>query len=60
MKNMPLKVTLFSANGITVKEFTFNGGENRFSINISDLASGLYFLMFTGKDIYSAGKLVVH
>ncbi len=58
-KNIPLKVTLFSVNGIIIKEYYFNEVENLFSINISDLASGLYFLMFSGEGICSAGKLVV-
>jgi hypothetical protein len=59
-KKLPLKVTLFSPKGIIIKEYYLKDEANLFSIDISDLASGLYFLMFSGNDINSVGKLIVH
>jgi hypothetical protein len=59
MENLTLKVTLLSANGIIIKEFDFKERSNLFLINIRDLSSGLYFLMISGEDIHSAGKLIV-
>ena len=53
------KVSLCSANGIVIKEIEFKNEGNVLTVDISNLATGLYFLMFSSGDIYSVGKLLV-
>jgi hypothetical protein len=62
-----LKVSLYSANGILIKEFEVKEEGNIYSVDVSKIASGLYFLMFSVDGIKSAvggqrsavGKLII-
>jgi len=56
-----LIVSLYSVNGINLKTFYFKeDDENVFTIDISNLAPGLYFLVFSSKDMHWTGKLVLN
>ena len=57
--NGTLKVSLCSATGIMIREYDFTEGGNTFSINLGNLPSGLYFLMFSDEGVHSAGKLII-
>ena len=54
-----LKISICSASGNMIREYVLKEVGNTFTINISDLAAGLYFLIFSGESIHSAGKLVI-
>jgi hypothetical protein len=53
-----LKVILSSADGRVTREYSFNEGNN-FSLDISNLAPGVYFLKFSSKDFLSVEKLII-
>ena len=56
-----LIISLYSVNGINLKTFYFKeDDENVFTIDISNLAPGLYFLVFSSQDMHWTGKLVLN
>jgi hypothetical protein len=52
------EVSIFTTSGLLAGKFNLPDG-NSFSIDISSLAPGMYFLMFSGDDVRGVGKLLV-
>ena len=53
------KVSLYSANGIRVKEFELKDVQDEFSLELSKLSPGLYFMILSNKDMNAVGKLII-
>jgi len=58
-KKETFTLSLCSASGTVIRTYEFDNQVETKTIDISDLASGLYFLRLSGSNIQRAGKLMI-
>jgi hypothetical protein len=52
-------ISLYSASGICVISYQFNGPGNDYSLDISQLVPGLYFLVISSDSVVSSCKIII-